>query len=125
MNAKKRISVIILAVCLTITMMPMIGQTGNVHADSLVSYSYVLDGVTYSSSGGTGLDGNKVSYDESTNTLTIKNATLSDVAFDLHTNKSTIKFIGRNVISGNGTSPVFNQEWGYGLTIEGDTNSYS
>ena len=106
-------------------MMPMIGQTGNVHADSLVSYSYVLDGVTYSSSGGTGLDGNKVSYDESTNTLTIKNATLSDVAFDLHTNKSTIKFIGRNVISGNGTSPVFNQEWGYGLTIEGDTNSYA
>jgi|GEM_PF-4366982 len=126
MNAKKRISVIILAVCLTITMMPMIGQTGNVHADSLVSYSYVLDGVTYSSSGGTGLDGNKVSYDASTSTLTLNNASITKATFHLP-DSSVIKFTGRNTVLGNDSDPVFWENSPItltGFTLEGSKNSY-
>lgn len=107
-------------------MMPMIGQTGNVHADSLVSYSYVLDGVTYSSSGGTGLDGNKVSYDASTSTLTLNNASITKATFHLP-DSSVIKFTGRNTVLGNDSDPVF-WENSYntltGFTLEGSKNSY-
>lgn len=104
--------------------MPAMTWTNSSYGDTMVSFSYKLDGATYSSSTGK-LDGTKVSYDESTNTLTIKNATIENATFDLPTNAATIKFVGRNVISGDGTSPVFNQKLGYGLTIEGDTNSYA